>query len=116
MRLKRATLVFASALAACLFLGDMAPPAKAYIDVPPHTLGHLCSYSQDIAVLKVESVLKEKKVVVFRQVQVLRGKWPAETVRHHVVSKDVEPLLDLAKPGKIALTFYVKTDHNAGYT
>jgi hypothetical protein len=76
----------------------------------------MCSYSSDIAVLKVERVHKEKKAVVFRLVQVLRGKWPAETVYHHVVSKDVEPLLERVKPGTLAVTFYVKTDHNAGYT
>src|SRR5262249_4479146 len=54
--------------------------------------------------------------IVFRQVQILRGKWAAETVRHFVVSKDVAPLLQVAKPGMMALTFYTKTDHNAGYT
>ena len=116
MRLRRAILGLATALAACWFLGNGAPSTQAYIDVPPRTLGHMCSYSSDIAVLKVESVHPEKKAVVFRQVQVLRGKWPAEAVRHFVVSKDVEPLLQVAKPGMTAVTFYTKTDHNAGYT
>lgn len=99
-----------------VLLAEDVAPAQAYIDVPPHTLGHMCSYSTDIAVLRVEKVDKEKKVVVYRKVQELKGKWPADVVYHHVVSKDVEPLLDWAKPGKTAVTFFVKTDHHAGYT
>jgi hypothetical protein len=76
----------------------------------------MCAYSSNIAVLQVESVYKEKKAIVFRRVQVLKGEWAAERVIHHVVSKDVEPLLEWAKPGKTAVTFFVQTDHHAGYT
>ena len=99
-----------------VLLGEIMPPAQAYIDVPPHTLGHMCSYSTDIAVLRVEKVDKEKKVIFYRKVQELKGKWPAEVIFHQVVSKDVDPVLESAEPGKTAVTFYVKTDHHAGYT
>ena len=99
-----------------VLLGEIVPPAQAYIDVPPHTLGHMCSYSTDIAVLRVEKVDKEKKVIFYRKVQELKGKWPAEAIFHQVVSKDVDPVLESAKPDKTVVTFYVKTDHHAGYT
>jgi hypothetical protein len=116
MRIKRVILDLSLPLAACLLFGAGAPRAHAYIDVPPHTLGHMCSYSTDIVVLRVEKVDKEKKVVFYRKVQELKGKWPAEVVRHHVVSKDVEPILQWAEPGKTAISFYVKTAHFASYT
>src|SRR5262249_42710462 len=107
MRIERAILGLSLPLAACLLFGAGAPRARAYIDVPPHTLGHMCSYSTDIVVLRVEKVDKEKKVIFYRKVQELKGKWAAEIVRHHVVSKDVEPILQWAEPGKTAISFYV---------
>lgn len=113
------TLVGAMSFAVGVYLflyADSVPPAQAYIDVPPHTLGHMCAYSQHIAVLRVEAVHKEKKAIDYRKVDVLKGDWPGEIVRHHVVSADLEPLLKSAKPGMIAVTFFAKTDHHAGYT
>jgi len=115
-RLTGALLGSVMALAAGLFLASQVPPALGYIDVPPHTLGHQCNYSSNIAVLQVESIHKDKKAVVFRQIKVLKGEWSAETVRHFVVSAETEPILAWAKPGKTAVTFFVKTDHHAGYT
>ncbi|OAI48957.1 hypothetical protein AYO44_06630 [Planctomycetaceae bacterium SCGC AG-212-F19] len=103
-------------LAACLLmLAGGEPWARAYIDVPPQTLGRMCSYSTDIAVLRVEKVDKQKRVILFRKVQVLKGDWPGEIIRH-AVAKEMSHVLDWAEPGKTALTFYVKTDHIAGYT
>jgi hypothetical protein len=85
--------------------------ARAYIGGPPLTLGMMCYWSTHAALVRVEKVDKEKRVIVYRKVRDLKGKWPAEVIRHAIGpgAGDRQYILDWAEPGKITLTFALES-------
>jgi hypothetical protein len=58
------------------------PAGHAYIANPPLTLGHMANASDYIMLARVESVDRDKKVIVYRKVRDIKGKWPADIARH----------------------------------
>jgi hypothetical protein len=72
-------------LAVAPLLAVWPRPAAAYLDVAPPTLGVLCASSQDICVLQVEKFSVEKGVIVFKVVEVLKGK--SEATSKHSIGK-----------------------------
>src|SRR5262249_38867922 len=63
-------------------------PAAAYVVVTPPTLGALCKDSVNIYVLRVEKASAEKGVILFKVVEVLKGK-PDPTAGKHVIPKAI---------------------------
>src|SRR5438270_6168512 len=71
----------ALALVGLLLLGEPRP-SSAYVGGPPLSLGLMCSWSTHVAVVRVEALDREKGVVIFRKVRDVKGKWPADVLRH----------------------------------
>lgn len=56
--------------------------AQAYLLLPVFTLGDICKEAKNIAVVRIDSVDKENKAIVFKHAADLKGKWPAERMVH----------------------------------
>jgi HEAT repeat protein len=92
-----------------LTLAWLAPPAQAYIDVSP-TLGGLILDSTNIVVLRVEQVLPQKRVIIYRKVADLMRSDPQELVRHQLTDgyhpREPATILEWAEPGRLAVAFH----------
>jgi hypothetical protein len=84
VRCSRFLRVLAVSAAACWFAA-WPGPAGAYIDAAPLTLGALCADSHDICVLQVEKFSVERGVIIFKCVEILKGK-PDATSKHAIAS------------------------------
>jgi HEAT repeat protein len=108
---------FFYALVALLAARGLAP---AYIDRPP-TLGRLVRYDAvDIAVIRVEKVSKEKRIIVYKKVADLKGNYPTDQIRQVVGQRIADvpgpadnprprgahSILDWAEPDKEAVAFH----------
>ena len=71
---KRATLLTLAAL--LLMLSGITPPAQAFVLQQPPTLSDVCKMAQQIAVLRIEKVNREKNGIVYRKVRDLKGTFP----------------------------------------
>lgn len=84
-------------------------PARAYVDGSP-TLGSVIRDSSHIVVLEVTKVNAEKRVIVYKKVADLKGQHPTDEVRHAIGEgshpREPKTVLDLAKPGAIAICFH----------
>jgi HEAT repeats len=104
--------------AACCFMFAWPLPSRAYITDHPQTLGGVAAWSTYIMVVRVEKVSQEKRVVIYRKVRDLKGKFPKDEVKH-VFNKSDPPanepglfrlnagewsyVLQWAEPGKEAV-------------
>src|SRR5262249_5254869 len=83
-------------------------PAQAYIGSYP-TLGKLTADSSHIVVLQVDSVSRDKQVVIFKKIKDLKGKSAAAVVKHKLRDgyhpRQARAILDWAEPGEIAVSF-----------
>jgi HEAT repeat protein len=83
--------------------------AQAYVDASP-SLGSVIRDSSNIAVLEVTKVNVEKRVIIYKKVADLKGRHPTEEVRHAIGEgnhpREPKAVLDLAKPGTIAICFH----------
>jgi outer membrane protein assembly factor BamB len=82
--------------------------AHAYVEIP-YSLGRILAESTTIAVLRVESVDKQKNTIIYRKVQDLKGK-TADVVRHNIGRAGFHPrewqiTMEWAEPGKTAVFF-----------
>jgi HEAT repeat protein len=95
-------------LAALVFLLGAAAPSGAYID-SSLTLGKLIADANNIVVLRVDKVSREKQVVVFTKVADLKGKDAPEVVKHKLTDgshpRQARTVLDWAEPGAVAIWF-----------
>lgn len=114
-------------LAVCIALFTrQVPQAQAIIDVPHETLAKECAVADNIAVLRIEKVNREKKAIVYRKVRDLKGAFPApfkfvgetfthvlgplhnpEYHRHDIANQDLQndAVLARAAEGKLAVVF-----------
>jgi hypothetical protein len=95
---------------ACAGLGVAlaASAAVGFIHVPPMTLEKMCKDSQQIRLLKVEKLNKEKGAIVFEVAESLKGEKSQITSFRHVIRTDAagaQPILDWAGEGKTAVMF-----------
>lgn len=86
-----------------------ASPAQAYVDDAP-SLGQILKDSSNIVALKVDKVSKEKRVIIFQKLADLKGKSPAEPIKHHITDglhpREPKLIMDWAEPGKVAVCFH----------
>lgn len=82
-------------------------PGEAYIDGGPATLGGLCVMSSHIMVVKIEKFSEENRVLIYRKVADLKGKYPRDSIKHVFgASHGVKPaVLKQAQVGKTAIVF-----------
>lgn len=110
-RLGAAALAFAAAGVAPA-AADPAPPTAVlpYIDhIAIYTLGFMVNQSAHIALLRVDRVGREKRVIIFRKTADLKGKFPGDECKVQVTDgfRSHEPHLFLgwADPGRSAVAF-----------
>src|SRR3954466_12838025 len=98
-------LLFPFALAVSL----LASPAWGYLGTL-QSLGQVTKDAQQIVVLQVDKVNREKKVVVYKQVAVLKGTPRTDEIKHHLAggddAREAEAVLNWAEPGKTAIFFH----------
>src|SRR5262245_6086198 len=87
----------------------LASTTQGYVEIP-YTLGRVVTESSNIVVMKVERVNKERKLIFYKKVADLKGKHPAEDIKH-IITEGFHPrepkfIMDWAEPGKIAVFFY----------
>jgi len=102
-------LPFALALALLL----MPSAALAYIEAP-FSLGKLIVDSTNILLVRVESVDKEKNLIVYRKVRDVKGTHPGEVIKHNIGRGGFHPrewqnIMAWAEVGQMGLFF-----HNGG--
>jgi HEAT repeat protein len=95
-------------LCAILVVLATTAPSRAYID-STLTLGKLISVSNQIAVLQVDKVSREKRVIIFKKVADLKGQDTPEVVNHKLTDgthpRQARTILDWAEPGAVAIWF-----------
>ncbi len=91
-----------------LIVFAFAAPSRAYIEAPM-TLADVINQSNMITILRVKSVDKAKKMIVYEKVEDIRGKFPTAQGRHVISGQlregEIKTVLDWAEPGKIAIFF-----------
>lgn len=94
-------------IAGALF-GIAVPTANAYVDISP-SLGQIIKDAESICVFQVDKVSVEKRIVVYKKVADLRGRFPDGVIRHHLAEgfhpREPRIVLDWAEPGEKAIAF-----------
>jgi FG-GAP-like repeat/FG-GAP repeat len=91
----------------------MAQISHAYVEAPM-SLGAIIAQSTNIVLMRVESVDKDKNIIVYRKVRDIKGKHPQDVIKHNIGrgglrANEWKPQMDWAEPGKTAVFF-----HNGG--
>jgi hypothetical protein len=94
--------------AALLFLA--VPSSFAYIEVP-HSLGKCVHDSTNIVLMEVSKVNQEKGLIIFKKVTDLKGKHPADEVKHNIGKRgfherEWKSVMAWAEAGKKAVFLY----------
>ncbi len=100
-------------LAVYLTLAWCLPLAHAYVEIS-YSLGRVVNESTNVMLLRVESVDKEKNLIIYRKVSDIKGKHPTEVVKHNIGRGGFHPrewqnIMAWAEPGKTAVFM-----HNGG--
>ncbi|HEY8506060.1 MAG TPA: hypothetical protein VIL46_15850, partial [Gemmataceae bacterium] len=103
----------ARSLIAAAVLPLASPPLRAYVEAPL-TIGAVIQQSSHVMVLRVEQVDRERNLILYRKVEDLKGKHPADLVKHNIGRGGLRPgewqeIMGWAEPGKLAVFF-----HNGG--
>lgn len=91
----------------------MTQTGRAYVEAPM-SLGAIVAQSTTIVLMRVESVDKEKNIIIYRKVRDVKGKHPQDVIKHNIGRgglrpNEWKPQMDWAEPGKMAVFF-----HNGG--
>lgn len=89
----------------------LAPhPSRAYVEAQ-YPLGRILAESSNVMVLRVESVDKQKNLIVYHKLQDLKGQDPRTTFKHDIGQRGFNPrewqgVMAWAEPGKVAVFFH----------
>src|SRR2546421_8146044 len=113
MKTGRRLLSLGALVAASAFLSVHAPPAHAYVEAAM-SLGAVVAQSSNVILMRVESVDRERNIIIYRKVQDIKGKHPVDVIKHNIGRGGLRPnewkvQMDWAEPGKMAVMF-----HNGG--
>ncbi len=85
-------LLLRSSILALLLMGlCLATPVHAYVDLAP-TLAKIISDSKKIAVVEVVEFNREKRIVVLKEIRVLKGDSSPDPIRHEVAASAGAPV------------------------
>ncbi len=103
---------FVPLLAALLFC-CLVQPSLAYVEAPM-SLGAVLAQSTNVVLMRVESVDKDKNIIIYRKIRDIKGKHPQEVIKHNIGRgglrpNEWKPQMDWAEPGRTAIFF-----HNGG--
>ena len=84
--------------------------AQAYVEAP-HSFGQVVNLSTNVLLMQVEKVDKEKRLIIYRKVQDLKGKHPTDVIKHNIGRTGFSPrewqyTMEWADPGKTAIFFH----------
>lgn len=104
---------FLIVLAVVIAASWLTLPGHAYVEAPM-SLGAIVAQSTHIMLVRVESVDKERNIIVYRKVRDIKGKHPNDQLIHNIGrgglrANEWKPQMDWAEPGKTAVFF-----HNGG--
>jgi hypothetical protein len=93
--------------------GVVVSTCYAYVEAPM-SLGAVVAQSSNVVLVRVESVDKQKNVIIYRKVQDIKGKHPTDIIKHNIGMgglrpNEWKPPIDWAEPGKLGVFF-----HNGG--
>ena len=95
-------------LLGCAIAWTLTAPAWGYVDISP-TLGYLIKEADCIAVLRVEKIQVEKRVVLYEKIADLKGKFPQKISKHHLAGgfhpREPKMVIEWAEPGETAIAF-----------
>ncbi len=102
-----------TALSVVIALSWLTTPSQAYVEAAM-SLGAIVQQSTNIVLMRVESVDRDKKVIIYRKVRDIKGKHPQDVIKHNNTQVGLRPnewkqQMDWAEPGKTAVFF-----HNGG--
>ena len=108
-RQSRLTLAFL-VLSLVIALTWMAQTSNAYVEAAM-SLGAIVQQSSNIVLMRVESVDKAKKIIIYRKIRDIKGKHPQDVIKHNMAQPGIRPTewkvqIDWAEPGKTAVFFY----------
>jgi FG-GAP-like repeat/FG-GAP repeat len=109
----RRLLICAALIVASAMLSWQTPRAHAYVEAPM-SLGAVLAQSSNVILMRVESVDRDKNLIIYRKVQDIKGKHPLDVIKHNIGRGGLRPnewkvQMDWAEPGKMAVMF-----HNGG--
>src|SRR5216110_3963558 len=81
--MKKRSMMVGMSLLALIVLSIKDRSAQAYVEIP-YTLGRVCNEATNICVMRVEKVDKERNLIIFTKVADLKGKHPADTIKHNI--------------------------------
>src|SRR5258705_7715369 len=81
--MKKRSMCFALLVAALAIVSIKDRPAQAYVEIP-YTLGRVINEATNICVMRVEKVDKERNLIIYTKVADLKGKHPADTIKHNI--------------------------------
>ena len=84
-------------------------PARAYVEIP-YSLGRLVNEAGTIVLIRVESVDKQKNLIIYRKVREVKGTFQGDVLNHNIGKRGFHPresqtIMAWAEPGKTALLF-----------
>lgn len=106
----RSPLILVAGLFLALFL---VPGSRAYVE-ERYTLARVINESTNIVLVRIERVNKERKLIFYKKVADLKGKHPADVIKHNLgvggfnLREQTLPM-EWAEVGKLAIFF-----HNGG--
>ena len=88
----------------------VVPKAPAYIEAP-YSLGQVCHESTNIVLVEVTKVNKDKKLIIYKKVQDLKGKHPQNEIKHNIGQRghherEWRNVMAWAEVGKKAVFFH----------
>ena len=106
----------AVAVASVFIFAGYTGSVRAYIDIPPATLGRLCNSSMNITILRVEKIDRDGQKVIFKAIKDLKGNSPGDFVKAALETdaKIGVSLLKWCDVGREAV-FFASAARNAGY-
>ncbi|HEV8606706.1 MAG TPA: VCBS repeat-containing protein [Tepidisphaeraceae bacterium] len=108
--MKKRSMMIGMCLVAGLVLCVKDRPAQAYVEIP-YTLGRVINEATNVVVMRVEKVDKERNLIIFSKVADLKGKHPAEQIKHNIGRGGFHPrewqfIMEAAEVGKTAVFFH----------
>jgi hypothetical protein len=107
-------LVFVSiVLGVVIVFSWMTQTIRAYVEAPM-SLGAIVAQSTNVVLMRVETVDKDKNIIVYRKIRDIKGKHTQEVIKHNIGrgglrANEWKPQMEWAEPGKTAVFF-----HNGG--
>src|SRR2546430_16555547 len=83
MKTSRRLLLLLALVAASALLSVHTPPAHAYVEAAM-SLGAVVAQSSNVILMRVESVDREKSIIIYRKVQDIKGKHPVDVIKHNI--------------------------------